>query len=156
MKSNPFSSMSAAWLKVWPACSAARLRSRSCRSGGARPGRWPPAGWERWRWIGSARLGQIGTSAGSESPKERTENFNMDDWTEVKIKLDPKAQEVTRITQKRNVRVLYVFWWTYGSLHSLRWVRLRPRSLTSMTNWPEYVPVMVELWPAARIPTAQM
>lgn len=28
--------------------------------------------------------------------------------------------------------------------------------LTSMTNWPEYVPVMVELWPAARIPKAQM
>lgn len=29
-------------------------------------------------------------------------------------------------------------------------------TLTSMTNCPEYVPVMVELCPAARIPTAQM
>lgn len=28
--------------------------------------------------------------------------------------------------------------------------------ITSMTNCPEYVPVIVELWPAARIPIAQI
>ena len=149
---------------VWPACSAARWGSRSCPSGAVCPGRWRPAAWEWWRGSGSTTPERNATSAGSRNPEGEKKTHQSVIFTR-------KLHLFTTVSVKQTVQGCT--WWHFYACNqvfsqcstSSQSVRLcvcvqgwflPPPPLTSMTNWPEYVPVMVELWPAARIPTAQM